>query len=181
MLRAPEWSHLGTECGCDELQSAPRGGTFMFGKFVAGKLNRAFGKGRKMTVSVGLAVGLLAVVACQAPDQTSTEVVSDTPLLSDHVNCRDLAAIDIASVRSWSTAGSAVISDYIFLELSDDSPAKNNNYKIVCKGTAVFDNGKMRERYILGEIANCNHQLQAWERIVPIKDFCILVYSFITN
>lgn len=42
----------------------------MFGKFVTGKLNRAFGKGKKVTVSIGLVAVLLAAVACQSPAQT---------------------------------------------------------------------------------------------------------------
>ena len=57
----------------------------MFDKFISGKLNRALGKGKKAIVAVGLAAGLLAVVACQQTVEVTrevevTRVVTVTPL-----------------------------------------------------------------------------------------------------
>ena len=70
LLHAPEWPLAGTECGCDELQSAPREGTIMFNKFLTGKLHRVFRRSNKAILSVGLATGLLIAVACQGNAQT---------------------------------------------------------------------------------------------------------------
>ena len=53
----------------------------MFGKFVTGKLNRVFGKGKKAIVAAGLAVGLLAAAACQGAAQTvEVEVTREIPI-----------------------------------------------------------------------------------------------------
>ena len=50
----------------------------MFGKFITGKLNRVIGKGKKAIVAAGLSAGVLAVVACQAPEPTPTPNPSPT-------------------------------------------------------------------------------------------------------
>ena len=63
----------------------------MFGKFVKGKLNRAFGKGKKLILSVGLTTGLLAALACQAPAQTvEVEVTREIPITRVHEVTREV-------------------------------------------------------------------------------------------
>ena len=68
----------------------------MFGKFITEKLNRVLEKEKKIIVSVGLAAGLLAALACQL----SSPTLEPTPApLSEFISCRDVAISDVISIR----------------------------------------------------------------------------------
>lgn len=163
------------------------GALFMFSKSLTGKLHRVFRRSNKAILSIGLATGLLIAVACQVPDPThvpsaTLELPLDSSQLSEFISCRDIAINDIISIREWSTSGSPIILDYVGLHLSNDSPLRNTPSEIICKGTAIFDNGLQREQYIRGKKIDCsdyqNYKTKVWERVIQIGDICIATISF---
>ena len=78
MLLAPEWPLEGAECGCDELQSAPRGGIQMFKKI----------RNRYLLWIGGIAA--FAILGCSTPAPTPTP-----DLLSRWYSCERLADLAV--------------------------------------------------------------------------------------
>ena len=63
----------------------------MFSKLITGKLNRAFGKGKKVIIAAGLAVGLLTAAACQGAEQTvEVEATREIPVTRIHEVTREV-------------------------------------------------------------------------------------------
>ena len=115
--------------------------------------------------------------SAEQSDQAKPTPARESALL-ESISCRDVANNDVISVMESSSPGAPIILGYVDVEVAN-SPFGFPWEELACKGTALFNDGRIGERYIMVREIDCSDRprLQAWDRAMQIGGIGIVTFS----